>query len=444
MSASHRPLSVLVKPTSSRCNLNCTYCFYLDKQAIYPWRDHPKLSLDTFERFMRQYATVSGPTFSFAWQGGEPTLMGLPFFEQVVHTQARVAIEESHGRPATVANALQTNGTLLDDDWARFFREWNFLIGVSVDGPPEWHDQFRVDALGRGTHDRVMAGIEHLRRCGVDFNVLTVVNHENVQRPRELFHWLVGQGFDNLQFIPCVEPMPGYASVAAGGLTPYSITPEEYGVFLGELFDAWADHGFRRVRIRSFDNLLQMLLGYPAESCQLAAACGYVVLEHNGDCYPCDFYVETEWKLGNIHETSLAGMLEGERFRTFSQQKRRLHRDCLDCRWRPLCHGECPRYRVTNVGRAEGALPYLCASYRQFYGQSYQRLDRIAVTAGRALGLVVPGGSLEPAHRTRTVPVPIAARPAGGVAAVGAPARTGRNDPCPCGSGKKHKRCCGS
>jgi uncharacterized protein len=430
-----RPLNALIKPTSSRCNLDCAYCFYLEKQELYPWQGRPALSVETFERFLRQYAEVSAPTFSLAWQGGEPTLMGLSFFEQAVAVEARVAKETSGGRPATVMNAFQTNGVLLDADWARFLRDWRFLVGVSLDGPPELHDRYRRDRAGRPSHDRVMAGIEHLRSAGVEFNALTVVSRANVEAPRETFRWLVAQGFDNLQFIPCVEPAGG-ASVLEGGATPESITPAEYGRFLNGVFDAWLEAGFRRVRVRAFDNLVQMLLGMPTESCQLAESCGYVVLEHNGDVYPCDFFVEEHWRLGNVHETTLAEMLVGERFAGFTRLKGHLHSECRACRWLSLCQGECPRYRITATGRAAGERSYFCESYQALFARSYRQLERVAVTVGRELGIAVPTGRLDPSAR---VGIPLERRVSAGPAA----SRVGRNDPCPCGSGKKLKHCCG-
>ncbi len=336
--------------------------------------------------------------FSLAWQGGEPTLMGLEFFERAVALEAKVAKATSAGRQATVMNALQTNGVLLDDDWARFLRDWRFLVGVSLDGPPEAHDRYRRDRAGRPTHDRVMAGIEHLRRFGVEFNVLVVVSKSNVEAPRETFRWLVAQGFDNLQFIPCVEPASG-DSVLAAGAEPESITPAEYGAFLNGAFDAWLEAGFREVRVRAFDNWAQMLLGMPSESCQLAESCGYVLLEHNGDVYPCDFFVERDRRLGNVHETTVAAMLAGERFAAFSRLKGSLSAECRACRWRPLCQGECPRYRITATGRAAGERTYFCESYRAFFQQSYRTLERVAVTAGRERGLAVPTNRLEPSAR---------------------------------------------
>ena len=430
-----QPLSALIKPTSSRCNLDCAYCFYLEKQSLYPWRDHPTLSLDTFEAFLRQYAEVSAPTFSLAWQGGEPTLMGLEFFERAIALEAKVAKETSGGRQATVMNALQTNGVLLDEDWARFLRDWRFLVGVSIDGPAEAHDRYRRDRAGRPTHDRVMAGVEQLRRFGVEFNVLVVVSNANVAAPRETFRWLVAQGFDNLQFIPCVEPADGVSSLN-GGVTPESITPAEYGRFLNGVFDAWLEAGFRKVRVRSLDNLAQMLLGMPSESCQLAATCGYVLLEHNGDVYPCDFFVERHWRLGNVHEMTISAMLAGERFTAFSRLKGSLNAECRGCRWLSLCQGECPHYRIAATGRAAVERTYFCESYRAFFERSYRQLERVAVTAGRAAGVPAPTSALEPSARVRTS----LARPSAVCPAV---SRVGRNDPCPCGSGRKLKHCCG-
>ncbi len=437
-------LGVLIKPASSVCNLNCTYCFYLEKDALYPWKDRPRLSLETFRTFVEQFAAVNGPNMSFAWQGGEPTVMGLDFFRHAVDEQISAAKASGPGPIWHVSNALQTNGTLLDDEWAAFLHEYDWLVGVSCDGPPEWHDHYRVDRGGRETHQRVLRGIGHLRDRKVEFNVLTVVNHVNVQRPRELFHYLVEQGFDNLQFIPLAEPLPGHSSIQDGGPSPFSITPEEYGKFLNETFDAWLAYGYERIRIRFFDNVLQMLLGLSPNVCQLAASCGdYVVLEHNGDVYPCDFFVENEWKLGNILEEPLSELVASERFRAFARQKRKLHSDCLVCRWRPLCHGECPRYRITNAGSADSTLPYFCSSYKDFYGQSFERIQAVAAEARRLRAPDLPEPSLVHADRRARESVLELEAQFAGDSVVPALKSMGRNDPCPCGSGKKYKQCCG-
>ncbi|MCH7642496.1 MAG: anaerobic sulfatase maturase [Chloroflexi bacterium] len=405
-----RPLSVLVKPTSSRCNLNCGYCFYLRKAELYPWADHPKLTLETFEAFLRQYVDGFAPQYNFAWQGGEPTIMGLPFYRAVLELQERVARENKLHPRFAFSNSIQTNATMINAEWARFLRDSRFLVGVSLDGPPELHDAFRVDWKGRPTHQRVMDGVEHLRAYDVPFNVLIVVNSANVEHPREVLSWLVAEGFNNLQFIPCAEPVPAHLSVAeTGEISPGSITPEQYGAFLRGLFDAWVDIGIDRVRIRWFDNLIQMLWGQPAEMCEMAATCGYVVLEHNGDCYPCDFFVETGWLLGNVHKATLSEMIDSEKFRRFSGQKGQLHARCRSCSWRTLCYGECPRYRITAAGSADGTLPYFCPSFRQFFERRYPKLERLAVNAGRRLGFPVPGGRLTATRRTGT-PLARAAR----------------------------------
>jgi uncharacterized protein len=314
-------------------------------------------------------------------------MMGLDWFRQVVELQIRAARAKAVLHPGNhwnVANALQTNGTLLNAEWARFFAEHHFLLGLSLDGPPEWHDQYRVDRVGRGQHDRVMAALELLQEHQVEFNVLCVVSAANVGRPRELLRYYRKLGIEHLQFIPCVEPCAGHSSVHGGsGFTDYSITPEQYGEFLNGLFDAWMDVGFRKMRIRYFDNLIELLVLGHASTCQLAPTCGYIVLEHNGDCYPCDFFVETPWKLGNVHETTLAEMLETYKFRRFALQKSHLHPDCEACRWRALCHGDCPRYRIIASGSAEHQLPYFCQSFRRFFAHSHQRLVRTAETVRR-------------------------------------------------------------
>ena len=432
--------SVLLKPSSSRCNLNCTYCFYLKKQEIYPWTDHPTLSLKTFETFLRQYIPLSSPYLTFLWQGGEPTMMGLSFFESALEMEKQIGLEMANGSVSPVMNnAIQTNATLLNDDWAKFFKKWRFLVGVSIDGPPEWHDKYRKDLLNRGTHDRVKNGVEYLKRHEVPFNVLTVINQRNVTNPREMLYWLVEQGFMDLQFIPCVEMQPNYSSITATGITEESITPEQYAQFLNTLLDVWIEIGVDKLRIRWMDNIIQMLWGFPSEMCHLARNCGYIVLEHNGDCYPCDFRVENEWFLGNINETSLQEIIQGEKFTRFSKIKSKLHPDCLECSWKTLCYGECPSYRTINVGQAEYALPYFCSSFKTFFEEKYGQLEKIAINTAKQRGMVIPSGIMPASVRTRTKPISMSA-----IHSAAKKNNVGRNGPCPCNSGKKFKLCCGS
>lgn len=402
MNGPRRAVSVLMKPASSLCNLNCAYCFYLSKRSLYPWEGCPKMSLETLEEFLRQYMSLFDPPFFFMWQGGEPTLMGLPFFRAAVELEAKVALKTNAGRKCSIGNAIQTNAALLDEEWARFLKEWHFFVGISLDGPREWHDRYRTDRSGRGSHARVMSGVAVLRRYQIDFNALVVVSQANVQHPRELLGWLVKHGFTNLQFSPCVELSSGSPNATERAVTPESIDPDEYALFLNGLFDAWLEVGVDRVRIRWFDNLVQMLWGRPSQMCQFAPECGYIVLEHNGDCYPCDFLVEEDWRLGNIHDTDLSEMMRDEKLVGLSRSKGHFHPDCLGCPWQLLCHGECPRYRIINEGESSHALPYFCEAYKQFYQHNYKRLERVALHIGRKHGVLLPGGHLAPAVRART------------------------------------------
>jgi|TARA_B100001971_G_scaffold28911_1_gene23239 uncharacterized protein len=429
--------SILLKPTSSRCNLDCTYCFYLRKQEIYPWEEHPSLSLDTFEVLLNQYIPLSSPHLTFLWQGGEPTMMGLPFFEAAVKLEKHVAKSVNGKATTLINNAIQTNATLLTDEWAQFFKRERFLVGVSIDGPPEWHDLYRVDPLNRPTHSKVMNGVEHLRRHNVPFNVLVVVNQSNVEKPGELLRWFIDHGFTDLQFIPCAELQPDSSSAGDGVVSAESITPDQYGQFLNILMDDWLEIGWEKVRIRWFDNLIQMLWGFPSEMCQLAPECGYIVLEHNGDCYPCDFSVDDDWFLGNINEMTLENIVKGEKYTRFTGLKSKLHSDCKQCPWKTLCYGECPSYRTINTGRPDNSLPYFCPSYKNFFGEKYKLLEDAAIEAAEYKGLVIPRDPKTAEERTRTKPRSIME-----IRAIAKKENVGRNGLCPCGSGRKFKRCC--
>lgn len=410
------PLGVLVKPTSSVCNLDCNYCFYLQKAEMYPWDTRPRMTPELFERFVDQYAELSNAGFSFAWQGGEPTLMGLGFYEKALDIEIRAARAHRTDGIWHITNSLQTNGTLLDDAWADFFRAYQFLVGISLDGPAEWHNTYRRDRAGHATHAKVLKGMEALALRGVEFNVLCAVQKSNVGHGRELLHYFADLGVTDVQFLPVAK-----SERLKGHLAGYSISPEEYGRFLEETFDEWMRIGHRRIRIRFFDNLIQLLLGLPSQMCIVAPTCGqYVVLEHNGDCYPCDFFVEREWYLGNIASTPLRTMVMSDAFRRFTLRKSVLHEDCRGCEWRPVCHGECPKYRMLTSPSAEGSLPYFCGSYKQFYGSSYDRVWRVAAAVGE-----------EVSEQRRDVQTHALAL---GIAST---------DACPCGSGETLGSCCG-
>lgn len=352
--------SVLVKPVSADCNLACDYCFYRPKAALYPESRRHLMDEAVLETLIADFMALSGPQVSFAWQGGEPLLAGLDFFRKVVRLQQR------YGRPGTlVGNGFQTNATLIDEAWARFFQEYRFLVGVSLDGPPEVHDHYRRSRTDQPSHARVMEAIGWLRRCQVEFNILVLLNPLNVVQPRELYRYFREQDLRYLQFVPCVEPDP-----ATGRAADFSITPEQYGTFLCETFDLWISEGMQAPYIRMFDDLLAVYLGYEAPCCLFQRECGqYVVVEHNGDVYACDFFVEPEWFLGNLVETPLAEIVASAKAREFRLRKRRLAAACQSCEWQFLCYGGCPRHRTAlqpEISRPS----YFCESYRRFFAHS--------------------------------------------------------------------------
>jgi len=354
-----RITSLLVKPASAVCNLDCAYCFYLDREAD-PYRDLParRMSQETLERLVDSYLFYSYPQSTFAFQGGEPTLCGLEFFEKLVEYQ------QQHGRGGQqVSNALQTNCILLDDAWCRFLKQYNWLVGASVDGPEEIHDRYRFNKGGQGSWKRVMKGIECLAKNKVDFNVLCVLSTANVEQPKELYRFFRSLGIDNMQFIPLAE------FDLAGNRLPYTITAEQYGRFLCELFDVWWPDR-RRVRVRFFDNLAEAVAGQKPGSCTLHETCdSYCVVEYNGDIYPCDFFVEASWKLGNILLDSWAEIARRQRRYSFAKKKTLAHPECLVCEYQSICHAGCPKFRHGPHRRFED-LDYFCAAYKMIYAKA--------------------------------------------------------------------------
>jgi uncharacterized protein len=351
--------SLLIKPASAVCNLDCTYCFYLDRDAD-PYRALParRMTLETLERLVETYLFYSFPASMFAFQGGEPTLAGLPFFEKLVEFQQR------HGRGGqSVSNALQTNAMLLDKQWCDLFREYQWLLGVSLDGPEQEHDRYRFSKDGRGTWKRVIQSVELLQAEKVEFNILCVLSQANVERPKELYRFFRGLGIDNLQFIPLAE------FDAEGNPLPFTITAEQYGRFLCELFDAWWPER-RKVRVRFFDNIAEALAGSKPGNCTMHATCdSYVVVEYNGDVYPCDFFVESSWKLGNCAVDSWAEIARRVRRRQFAAKKTVPHAECAVCEYETICHGGCPKLRHGRNGRFED-LDYFCQAYKMIYGRA--------------------------------------------------------------------------
>lgn len=357
--------SVLVKPASAVCNLDCEYCFYLDRAAD-PYRDLPSriMPAEVLERLVDGFLFYSYPLSVFAFQGGEPTLAGLTFFEQLVELQ------QKYGRPGqTISNSLQTNGILLDDAWCEFLRHYQFLTGISLDGPEDVHDRYRFNRAGHSTWLRVMEAVKCMQKHGAEFNILCVLSRANVEKPHELYRFFRSIGADHLQFIPLAEFHPD------GTPMPFTITPEQYGRFLCELFDAWWPDR-RRVRIRFFDNLAEALAGMKPGSCTMHEACdSYVVVEYNGDVYPCDFFVESGWKLGNLMLDSFAEIARRQRRHSFALKKSLPHEECRVCQHQAICHGGCPKFRHGPAGRFED-LDYFCRAYKMIFERAAGPLRR--------------------------------------------------------------------
>jgi len=400
-------LSLLIKPASADCNLRCEYCFYLDHAALYPETRRHRMSDEVLEAMIAGYMATPQQQYAFGWQGGEPTLMGVDFFRRVTDLQ------QKHGRPgAMVSNGLQTNATLITDDLARHLARYNFLVGVSVDGPAEVHDVYRRRQGGSPTHAEVMNGIRALEKHQVEFNILTLVQHENAGRAAEVYRYLVDQGWLYHQYIPCVEFMPD------GAPFPFSITGPEWGDFLCDLFDEWIKWDVRRVSIRLFDAIVNQLLENRPIICHMGRnCCQYFVVEYNGDVYPCDFFVEKDLKLGNVLTGDWQDFSRSPIYHEFGVQKSRWHAECEACPFLALCAGDCLKHRLAPV-RDPKSLSWLCQGWKKFYAHALPAFQEIVEDLRR---------------NPPQPPMPPPPEAFKGV---------GRNDPCPCGSGKKFKKCC--
>jgi uncharacterized protein len=435
---------VMTKPIGPICNLDCKYCFYLEKEAMYTQEGRKaqpswQMPEEVLASYIRQYIEQQEvPEISFAWQGGEPTLLGVRFFRRVMELQERYAGGKR------IVNALQTNGTLLDDAWGEFLATNRFLVGLSVDGPRDLHDAYRVDKQGRPTFDAVMRGLECLKRHGVEFNTLTVVNRRNAAEPERVYRFLkeIGSGF--LQFIPLVErDSPGPTQGARGliqlelapppregsarsPVTEWSVRPEDWGTFLTGIFDRWVRSDVGTVFVQQFDVALGIWSGAGSSLCVFSETCGKALaVEHNGDIYSCDHYVYPEYRLGNLLDTPLVDAVHSPRQAAFGTDKRdSLPRYCRECDVRFACNGECPKHRFLRTPDGEFGLNYLCAGYKRFFRHidPHMRAMTGLLRSGRAPAEIM--GMLERGERERTLK------------------SAGRNDRCPCGSGRKYKQCC--
>ncbi len=425
---------IMTKPIGPICNLDCKYCFYLEKENLYPDNANWKMAGEVLESYIHQYIEAqSVPVVSFAWQGGEPTLLGVDYFRQVVELQKKYA----NGK--RIENTFQTNGVLLNDAWGEFLAESKFLVGLSIDGPRELHDRYRVDKSGQPTFERVMRGLGYLKKHGVEFNTLTVVESHNSHYPLEVYRFLkeVGSGF--MQFIAIVEriaPQPDPAGLVLispsyqgrAELSEWSVEAVPYGKFLCAIFDEWVRHDVGRYYVQIFDVALESWLGMQPNLCIFRETCGEAMaIEHNGDLYSCDHYVYPENKLGNILARPLESLVNSPQQRQFGLHKRNaLPRYCRQCDVRFACNGECPKHRFIRTPDGEEGLNYLCAGYKLFFKHidPYMRFMAEELRQNRAPANVIAW--------TRMRDLAAGKR------------RAGRNDPCPCGSGKKYKKCCGA
>lgn len=363
-----QPFTLLIKPSGSDCNVDCKYCFY-KARAPQVGQGRQRMSLEVLEKLVKDYMQLRFAMAGFAWQGGEPTLMGLDFYEKTVELQKKYGISGQE-----VGNSLQTNAILLNDKWCRFLHDNKFLVGVSIDGPKEFHDHYRLDHSSSGTFDRVMRAIENCKEHQVEFNTLTLINAWNVTHADEVFDFLIELGVKFLQFIPCVEVEP-----ATGKITDFSITPEQYGEFLCRLFDRWYEHGPRNVSIRDFDSILSYYLTGRNTICTFDKQCSqYIVIEHTGDAFCCDFFVEPKWRLGNIFETPIEKLAASSLKRAFGRAKQNLCNKCVVCRHLAVCRGGCMKDRAPFDKDNFGTESYFCEAYKRFFDHATPRFMQLA------------------------------------------------------------------
>ena len=368
-----KPLYVMLKPAGAHCNLACKYCYYLEKNNLYQNSHRHLMSDEMLEQFTREYIEAQTmPQVLFTWHGGEPLMRSIDFYKKALALQKKYA----HGKQ--IDNVIQTNGTLLTDEWCEFFAKNHWLVGISIDGPQEYHDHYRVTPAGKPSWEKVMQGIQLLKKHRVEWNAMAVVNAYNAEHPLEFYHFFRDNGCQYLQFTPIVERLTEHedgrtlASLADDREIPLadaSVTPQQWGNFLCTIFDDWVRHDVGKTFVEIFDCTLANWMGVLPGICAYSKECGHAgVMEHNGDVYSCDHFVFPEYKLGNIREQSLIDMLYGEKQQAFSRLKHTsLPRQCKECDMEFACHGECPKNRFEKDKYGEPGLNYLCQGYYQYY-----------------------------------------------------------------------------
>lgn len=428
--------NIMLKPVGPLCNLNCTYCYYLEKKNLFPGKTQYKLDEELLEIYTREYiAAQNVPVVSFVWQGGEPSILGVDYYKRAVEIQKKYAGKKR------IENSFQTNGTYLTDEFCKFFKENNFLIGLSIDGPEHLHDYYRVDNQGKPTWKKVMQGLELLKKHGVEFNTLSVVNHKTAREPLAVYNFLKQIGSTFMQFIPIVErkakqvqegdqELVHHTFKGEASVTEWSVKPKEYGKFLISIFDEWVRKDVGKWYVQMFDVTLANWIGAMPGLCVFSETCGTAaVMEHNGDVFSCDHFVYDDYFIGNIRDTSLKQMMGSTKQAIFGQDKKnRLPAYCRSCPVRFACHGECPKHRFAKTPQGEEGLSYLCEGYKMFFEHVKPAMDFMTkeLKAERA-----PANVMEWLRRKEQASV------------TPRQVKTGRNDPCPCGSGKKFKQCHG-
>jgi len=411
-----RTFQIFAKPVGAVCNLDCKYCYYLKKEYLYPEGSSFRMPDDILEEYIVQHINASpDQVIRFSWHGGEPTVLGLDYFQRIV------ALQRKHQPPGRrIINGIQTNGTLLDESWCRFFAAEGFAVGLSLDGPQGMHDRYRVTKGQKPTHEQAMRGWRLLRYHRIPCDVLCVVHARNVQHPIQVYRFFKRIKASYVGFLPLVEPQPD----AEGGVSSRTVTGRALGAFLCTIFDEWVRQDIGRVKVQIFEEAARTALGQEHALCVFRKTCGEIlVIEHNGDLFSCDHFVNMQHRLGNIRETPLVELLESPAQRAFGRAKvDTLPRYCQECEVLAMCHGGCPKDRILKTPDGEAGLNYLCEGYRRFFNHCRPFLADVAALWRR-----------QPLERFIQK-----ARAAG----LRASSNTGRNDPCPCGSGRKYKKCC--
>lgn len=400
---------IFAKPASCRCNLSCSYCYYLDKEKQFGIDQPLRMVDELLEEYIRQHIAASnGGDVNFSWHGGEPTLLGVDYFRRIVEFQRRYRPAGAH-----VSNGIQTNGTLITEEWGRFLAKNRFNVGLSLDGPAVVHDVYRKGRQGQGTHEAALRGYRCLTAHGVPVDILCVVNDLNVMYPLQVYRFFKSIGAKHVSFLPLVELVRGDSGPVVSERT---VNPEAFGAFLCTIFDEWLAGDVGLIKIQIFEEALRTAFHQDHSLCLFRPTCGNIpVLEHNGDVFACDHFVEPAWNMGNIRRSELAEILASERLRAFGESKKSsLPAQCSSCEVLAMCNGECPKNRWVEVEGESEKLNYLCPGYLLFFKHCRPFIREVSQQWRREQG-----------QKQQQLTV-----------------TTGRNEPCPCGSGRKFKRCC--